>query len=169
MKQPISGHLIGTNLKFGIVASRWNDFIGSKLLEGALDTLHRHGANASEIDIFMVPGSFELPLAAKKLATSGRYDAIICLGVIIRGATPHFDFVASETAKGIAQLSLQTGLPVTFGVITSDTIEQAIERAGSKAGNKGAEAALAAIEMANLLRQMEETLSPPINEAPSQN
>lgn len=155
MSHLFSGNLVGSGLKIGIVASRWNDFMGSKLLEGAKDALIRHGVNAEDIDVAMVPGSFELPLAAQKMANSGRYDAVVCLGVVIRGATPHFDYVAGEAAKGIAQAGLQSGLPVTFGVITSDTIEQAIERAGSKAGNKGVEAALAAIEMANLLRQIE--------------
>ncbi len=154
MSQLFSGNLVGSGLKIGIIASRWNDFMGSKLLEGAKDTLIRHGVNTQDIDVAMVPGSFELPLAAQKMATSGRYDAIICLGVVIRGATPHFDYIVGETTKGIAHAGLQSGIPVTFGVITSDTIEQAIERSGSKAGNKGIEAALAAIEMANLLRQM---------------
>lgn len=156
MSKLFSGNLVGSGLKIGLVASRWNDFIGSKLLEGAKDALIRHGVAAEHIDVAMVPGSFELPLIAQKMAHSGRYQAIVCLGVVIRGATPHFDYVAGEAAKGIAQAALQSGVPVTFGVVTSDTIEQAIERAGSKAGNKGAEAALAAIEMANLLRQMEE-------------
>jgi len=157
MNQLFSGNLIGTGLRIGIVASRWNEFIGAKLLEGARDSLCRHGVNEADIDIAMVPGSFELPLAAQRMANSGRYDAILCLGVVIRGATPHFDYIAGETAKGIAQVGLQSGIPVAFGVITSDTIEQAIERAGSKAGNKGVEAALAAIEMANLLHQIENT------------
>jgi 6,7-dimethyl-8-ribityllumazine synthase len=155
MSQLFSGNLVGTGLKIGIVASRWNDFMGSKLLEGAKDVLTRHGVRAEDIDVAMVPGSFELPLAAKKMAATGRYNAVVCLGVVIRGATPHFEYVAGEAAKGIAQVGLQSGLPVTFGVITSDTLEQAIERAGSKGGNKGVEAALAAIEMANLLRQIE--------------
>ncbi len=150
-----SGNFVGTGLKIGIVCSRWNDFMGSRVLEGAKDALLRHGVEERDIDIAMVPGSFELPLAAQKMAKSQRYDAVICLGVIIRGATPHFDYVASETTKGIANIGLQTEVPIAFGVITSDTIEQAIERAGSKAGNKGAEAALAAIEMANVLRQIE--------------
>jgi len=123
-------------------------------LEGAKDALIRHGVAEEDIDVALVPGSFELPLVAQKMAQSGRYDAVVCLGVVIRGATPHFDYIAGEAAKGIAQASWQSGIPVTFGVITSDTIEQAIERAGSKAGNKGVEAALAAIEMANLLRRL---------------
>jgi len=156
MSHLFSGNLVGSGLKIGIVTSRWNNFMGSKLLEGAQDALIRHDVNAQDIDVAMVPGSFELPLAAQKMATSGRYDAVVCLGVVIRGATPHFDYVAGEAAKGIAQVGLKSGIPVTFGVITSDTLEQAIERAGSKAGNKGVEAALAAIEMANLLRQMDE-------------
>lgn len=151
MSKTFSGNLIGTDLKFGIVTSRWNDFMGGKLLSGAKDTLIRHGVHPDNIDEALVPGSFELPLVAKKMAENGRYDAIICLGVVIRGATPHFDFVAGEAAKGIAQASWQSGIPITFGVITTDTIEQAIERSGSKAGNKGVEAALAAIEMANLM------------------
>ncbi|NOX61275.1 MAG: 6,7-dimethyl-8-ribityllumazine synthase [Chloroflexi bacterium] len=154
MSQLFSGKLVGNGLKIGIVASRWNDFMGSRLLEGAKDALFRHDVREEDVDIALVPGSFELPLVAKKMAESGRYDAIVCLGVVIRGATPHFEYVAAEASKGVAQVSLQTGIPVTFGVITSDTLEQAIERAGSKAGNKGAEAALAAIEMANLLAQL---------------
>lgn len=155
MSKLFSGNLVGTGLKIGLVASRWNDFMGSKLLEGAKDTLIRHGVAGENIDVALVPGSFELPLAAQKMARSGRYDAVVCLGVIIRGATPHNEYIAAEAAKGIAQASWQNGIPVTFGVLTCDTLEQAIERAGSKAGNKGAEAALAAIEMANLLRQLE--------------
>ncbi len=156
MSKLFSGKLIGSDLKIGIVSSRWNDFMGSKILEGAKDALTRHGVSEENIDVAMVPGSFELPLAAQKMANSGRYDAVVCLGVVIRGATPHFEYVAGETTKGIAQAGLQSGIPVTFGVVTSDTLEQAIERAGSKAGNKGVEAALAAIEMANLLRQLDE-------------
>jgi 6,7-dimethyl-8-ribityllumazine synthase len=152
MGKVFAGNLVGTGLRFGIVSSRWNEFMGSKLLDGARDALMRHGVQEDEIDVALVPGSFELPLAAKKMAQSGRYDAVICIGVVIRGATPHFDYVAGEAAKGIAQATLQSEVPVTFGVITSDTIEQAIERSGSKAGNKGAEAAMAAIEMANLMR-----------------
>ena len=152
MGKVFAGNLVGTGLRFGIVSSRWNEFMGSKLLDGARDALMRHGVQEDEIDVALVPGSFELPLAAKKMAQRGRYDAVICIGVVIRGATPHFDYVAGEAAKGIAQATLQSEVPVTFGVITSDTIEQAIERSGSKAGNKGAEAAMAAIEMANLMR-----------------
>lgn len=148
------GHLVGTGLKFGIVAARWNDFLGSKLLEGAKDTLVRHGVNANNIDVAMVPGSFEIPLAAQKMAASGRYDGVICLGVLIRGATTHYDLIAGEATKGIGSISLQTGVPVGFGVITCESIEQAIERCGSKAGNKGSEAAAATLEMVNLLKSM---------------
>jgi len=155
MGKRFSGMMVGTGFKIGLVASRWNDFMGSKLVEGAKDALIRHGVADADIDIALVPGSFELPLAAKKMAQSGRYDAVVCIGVIIRGATPHNEYIAAEASKGIAQAAWQTDIPVTFGVITCDTLEQAIERAGSKAGNKGAEAALAAIEMVSLLRQME--------------
>ena len=155
MSKIFSGKLVGTGLRVGIVSSRWNEFMGGKLLEGAKDTLIRHDVPEENIDVALVPGGFELPLAAKKMVENGRYDAVICLGVVIRGATPHFDYIAGEAAKGIAQVGLQSGVPVTFGVITSDTVEQAIERAGSKVGNKGVEAALAAIEMANLLRELE--------------
>jgi 6,7-dimethyl-8-ribityllumazine synthase len=155
MSKQYSGNLVGTGLKIAIVASRWNDFMSSRLLEGARDALVRHGVVEEDVDVALVPGSFELPLAAQRVARSGRYDAVVCLGVVIRGATPHFDYVAGEAAKGIAQVALQSGVPVTFGVVTADTLEQAIERAGSKAGNKGVEAAMAAIEMANLLRQIE--------------
>lgn len=155
MSNVYEGKLVGTGLKFGIVISRWNDFMGGKLLDGAKDALIRHDVKENDIDIAYVPGSFEIPLAAQKMASNKKYDAIICLGVLIRGATPHFDYIASEASKGIAQASLQSGVPVTFGVITTETIEQAIERSGSKAGNKGVEAAMAAIEMANLLKQMD--------------
>ncbi len=154
MIKEYTGNLVGQELRMGIVVSRWNDFMTGKLLEGALDSLTRHGILEDRIEIARVPGSFELPLAAKMMVQSGKYDAVICLGVIIRGVTPHFDFVAAETTKGIAQLGLESNIPLTFGIITSDTIEQAIERAGSKGGNKGTEAALAAIEMANLLKQI---------------
>ncbi len=154
MAKEFIGNLIGEDLRIGIVASRWNDFMTGKLVEGALDSLMRHRVNKDNIDIAKVPGSFELPLAARTMVETNRYDAVICLGVVIRGATPHFDFVAAETTKGIAQVGLQSGVPVTFGIITSDTIEQAIERSGSKAGNKGAEAAMAAMEMANLIKQI---------------
>jgi 6,7-dimethyl-8-ribityllumazine synthase len=150
------GDLIGTGLKIGIIVSRFNSFITTKLLDGALDALKRHGVSLDDVDIFWTPGSFEIPATAKRLAESNRYDAIICIGAVIRGATPHFDFVANESAKGISQVSFNTGIPVIYGVITTDTIEQAIERAGTKAGNKGAEAAVAAIEMANLYKQIDE-------------
>ncbi len=148
------GNLIGTGLKIGIVVSRFNEFITSKLLSGALDTLKRHGVSEDDIEISWVPGAFEIPLIAKQMAQSGKYDAIVSLGAVIRGATPHFDYVASEMSKGIAQTSLQTSVPITFGVLTTDNIEQAIERAGTKAGNKGSEAAITAIEMANLIKTM---------------
>ena len=152
------GKLIAEGLRFAIVVSRFNDFIGERLLGGALDALMRSGAREQDVEVFKVPGAFEIPLVAKKLARSGRYNAVICLGAVIRGATPHFDYVANEVSKGIATVSLETGVPVTFGVLTTDNLEQAIERAGSKAGNKGWDAAVAAIEMANLLRQIEGTL-----------
>jgi len=150
----IEGELIAKNLKFAVLVSRFNDFITSRLLAGAKDTLLRHGAEEDDITLVYVPGSFEIPLVAKKLAESGEYAAVICVGAVIRGATPHFDYVASEVAKGVAQVALTTGVPTVFGVITSDTIEQAVERAGSKAGNKGSEAALAAIELANVVSQL---------------
>lgn len=150
------GNLVATGLRFGIVVSRWNAFITERLLDGALDTLVRHGADGDAIDIARVPGTFEVPLVAQRLARSGRYDAVICLGCLIRGSTPHFDYIASECSKGIGQAMLQSGVPVAFGVLTTESIEQAIERAGTKAGNKGAEAAGAAVEMANLLRALPE-------------
>ena len=146
------GKLDATGLRFGIIVSRFNSFIGERLLEGALDGLVRHGGDERNIDVARVPGAFEIPLAAKKLAESGRYDALICLGAVIRGSTPHFDYVAAEVSKGVASVSLETGVPVAFGVLTTDSIEQAIERAGTKAGNKGFEAAVTAIETANLLK-----------------
>ncbi len=148
------GQLLAEDLRFAIIVSRFNDFICARLLEGAMDTLNRHGASGDNITLVRVPGAFEIPPAAKKLALSGRYDAVICLGAVIRGATPHFDYVASEVSKGIANVALDSNMPVTFGVLTTDTLEQAIERAGSKSGNKGAEAAIAAIEMANLFKQL---------------
>lgn len=148
------GQLRSEGLSFGIVVSRFNDFICERLLGGALDALKRTGASEERIEVFRVPGAYEIPLAAKKLACSGRFDAVICLGAVIRGATPHFNYVANEVAKGIATVSLESCVPVTFGVLTTDTLEQAIERAGSKAGNKGFEAAMAAVEMANLLKSM---------------
>lgn len=150
----IEGNLKADGKKFGIVVARFNSFISDKLLEGALDTLQRSGAQASDIDVVRVPGAFEIPLIAKKLAGSQKYDAIICLGVVIRGATPHFDVVVNEVSKGSAQVGLETGVPVLFGVLTTETIEQAIERSGTKAGNKGADVAVAAIEMANLISNL---------------
>ncbi len=148
------GKLLAKDLKFGIVISRFNDFIGERLLGGALDALKRSGADEENVDVFKVPGAFEIPLIAKRVAETGRYDAVICLGAVIRGATPHFDYVAAEVSKGIANVGIDLGVPISFGVLTTDTIEQAIERAGSKAGNKGWDAAVAAIEMANLIKQM---------------
>lgn len=148
------GMLLGQGLKFGVVASRFNEFITTKLLEGAQDALLRHGVSEDDIDIAWVPGAFEIPLVAKKLAETKRYDAVICLGAVIRGATPHFEYIAAEVTKGIALTALETGLPVSYGIITTDTLEQAIERAGTKAGNKGFDAAVTAIEMANLLKNI---------------
>jgi len=152
MPKIVEGEIIAKGLRFGIVASRFNDFICGKLIEGAIDALKRSGANEKDISIVRVPGAFEIPLAAKKLAKSGNFDAIICLGAVIRGATPHFEYVSSEVSKGIALVTLETEMPVAFGIITSDTIEQAIERAGTKSGNKGWDAAISAIEMANLFK-----------------
>ena len=149
------GMLLGEGLKFGIVVARFNDFITNKLLEGAQDALLRHGVNEDDIEVTWVPGAFEIPLVAQKLANTKRYDAVICLGAVIRGGTPHFEYVASEVTKGIAQVGLSTGLPIIYGVITADTLEQAIERAGTKQGNEGSKAALTAIEMANLLNSIE--------------
>lgn len=151
----IEGMLSGRDRRFGIVISRFNEFIGGKLLDGALDALRRHEVAPSNITTAWCPGAFEIPLVTRKLAQTGRFDALICLGAVIRGSTPHFDYVASEVAKGIAHVSLDTGVPVAFGVLTTDTIEQAIERAGTKAGNKGFEAAMTAIEMADLLGQID--------------
>ena len=154
MAKVYQGSLIGTGLKIGIVVSRFNEFITSKLLGGALDALERHDVKDEDIEIAWVPGAFEIPMTASKMAESGNYDAVICLGAVIRGATAHFDYVAAETSKGIANVGLKTGLPVIFGVITTDTIEQAIERAGTRVGNRGSEAAEAAIETANLYKSM---------------
>ncbi len=148
------GQLKADGKKFGIVVGRFNEFIGSKLLSGALDALKRHGASEDDIEITWVPGAFEMPLAAKKLAKSSKYDSVICLGAVIRGSTPHFDYVSNEVTKGIAQVSLDTEIPVIFGVLTTDTIEQAIERAGTKSGNKGYDAAVTAIEMTDLIGQI---------------
>ncbi|TVP91712.1 6,7-dimethyl-8-ribityllumazine synthase [Alkalibacterium sp.] len=150
----IEGNLVATDLKFGIVVGRFNDFIGSRLLDGAVDALKRHGANDADITTAWVPGAFEIPLVAKKMAASGKYDAVITLGAVIRGATSHYDIVCSEAAKGVTSAADSTGVPVMFGVLTVDTIEQAIERAGTKAGNKGAEVAVGAVEMANLVKQL---------------
>jgi 6,7-dimethyl-8-ribityllumazine synthase len=148
------GNLIATGLKFGVVIGRFNEFISSKLLGGVVDGLVRHGADEANIEITWVPGAFEIPLAAQKMANSKKFDAIICIGAVIRGSTPHFDYVSSEMSKGIAKVSLDAGLPIAFGVLTTDTIEQAIERSGTKAGNKGYEAAVTAIEMANLMKNL---------------
>ncbi|MFH1626385.1 MAG: 6,7-dimethyl-8-ribityllumazine synthase [Pseudomonadota bacterium] len=154
MSKIVEGKLDARGLKFGIIVSRFNDFIGERLLNGALDALRRAGADESDIDVVKVPGSFEIPLAAKKLANSQKYNSIICLGAIIRGATPHFEYISAEVIKGIASVSLECETPVSLGVITTDNIEQAIERAGSKSGNKGWDAAISAIEMASLLREL---------------
>jgi 6,7-dimethyl-8-ribityllumazine synthase len=153
MPKIYEGHLVSQNLRYGIVVGRFNEFITSKLLSGALDGLKRHGVQEDEIEIAWVPGAFEIPLIAQKLAESGKYDAVITLGTVIRGSTPHFDYVCNEVAKGVSAISLRTGVPTIFGVLTTDSIEQAIERAGTKAGNKGWEAAATAIEMANLTKQ----------------
>jgi len=155
MNRTFEGNLVGTGLKVGIVVGRFNEFITSKLLGGALDALKRHGVEEGSVDVAWVPGAFEIPLIAQKLAKSGKYDAVITLGTVIRGSTPHFDYVCNEAAKGVSSTALNTGIPVIFGVLTTDTIEQAIERAGTKAGNKGWEAAAAAIEMANLVKDIE--------------
>ncbi|MCH8241903.1 MAG: 6,7-dimethyl-8-ribityllumazine synthase [Planctomycetes bacterium] len=154
MPRELHGRLTIDGQRFAIVVSRFNDFITTKLLSGALDVLLRHGCKDEDVTVAYVPGSFELPFMAKKLAESGSYDAVICLGCIIRGHTPHFEYVASEAAKGIAHVGLATGVPTTFGVITADTLEQAVERAGAKAGNKGADAAMSAVEMVNLVAQL---------------
>jgi 6,7-dimethyl-8-ribityllumazine synthase len=154
MPKIIEGRLDAKGLKVGILVSRFNSFISDRLVDGAVDALLRHGADQDNLVVVRVPGAFEIPPAARKMATSGRYDALICLGAVIRGATPHFDYVSAEVSKGIAAVSMEAGIPVTFGVLTTDTLEQAIERAGSKAGNKGFDAAMAAIEMANLYQGM---------------
>jgi 6,7-dimethyl-8-ribityllumazine synthase len=154
MNGQFEGSLLGKGLKFGLVVSRFNEFITEKLLEGARDALERHGVSKNDIDVAWTPGSFEIPLVAKKLAQSKRYDAIICLGAVIRGGTPHFDYVAAEVSKGVAKVGLESGLPVIYGVITADTLEQAIERAGSKMGNRGFAAAEHALEMANLIKNI---------------
>jgi 6,7-dimethyl-8-ribityllumazine synthase len=154
MAKTLEGKLIAKGLKFGMVLSRFNNFIAERLLEGALDALKRSGAEEDDCVVARVPGAFEIPLAAKKMVKSGRYDAIICLGCVIRGATPHFEYIATEVTKGIAHLSLESEIPISFGVLITDTIEQAIERAGTKVGNKGFDAAMSAIEMANLMKEI---------------
>jgi len=152
MGKRFEGILLGKGLKFGLVVSRFNEFFTQKLLEGAQDALLRHGVNEEDIEVAWTPGSFEIPLVAQKLAQSKRYDAVICLAAVIRGGTPHWEYIAAEVTKGIARVGLETGLPVTYGVLTTDTLEQAIERSGTKAGNKGFDAAMSAIEMANLIK-----------------
>lgn len=154
MAEVYEGKLTAKDRSFGIVVSRFNEFISAKLLDGALDCLRRHECDEGKIDIVWVPGAFEIPIAAKRLAQGGKYDAVICLGAVIRGSTPHFDYIASEVSKGVARVGLEVGLPISFGVLTTDTIEQAIERAGTKAGNKGWDAALGAIEMADLFTKI---------------
>lgn len=156
MNKVYEGKLIARGFKFGIVVGRFNEFITNKLLGGALDALKRHGADEENIEVAWVPGAFEIPLVAQTMAKTGRYDAVICLGAVIRGGTPHFDYVCAEVSKGVAKVSLDSGLPTIFGIITADSIEQAIERAGTKAGNKGWDAAVTAIEMSNLLKGMKE-------------
>ncbi|HUT63823.1 MAG TPA: 6,7-dimethyl-8-ribityllumazine synthase [Anaerolineae bacterium] len=156
MAKIVQGELTAQNKRFSIVVSRYNELIGSKLLDGALDCLRRHDVDENSIDIFWVPGAFEIPLVAKKIAQLGRYDAVICIGAIIRGDTPHFDFVAAETVKGIALGSMETGIPIIFGIITADNVDQAVQRAGTTAGNRGFDAALAAIEMSNLMDKIGE-------------
>jgi 6,7-dimethyl-8-ribityllumazine synthase len=156
MPKVVEGKLSAEGFRFGIIVSRFNDFICSRLMEGATDALIRHGSDEEKIDIIKVPGAFEMPLAAKKLAQTGSYDAVICLGAVIRGATPHFDYVAAEVSKGIASVALESDIPVTFGVLTTENLEQAIERAGSKSGNKGYDAAMAAIEMVNLFKELQD-------------
>ncbi len=154
MPKILEGKISAEGLRFAVIVSRFNDFISSKLAEGAMDALKRHGGNEDQVSLVKVPGSFEIPIVAKRLAETGEYDGIICLGAVIRGATPHFDYVAAEVSKGIAAVALETKIPVTFGVLTTDSLEQAIERAGSKSGNKGWDAAMAAMEMANLFKKM---------------
>jgi 6,7-dimethyl-8-ribityllumazine synthase len=153
--QVYEGFLKGEGLRFGLVVSRFNEFIGTRLLAGARDCLTRHGVAESDVDVAWVPGAMEIPLIAQRLAASKKYDAVICLGAVIRGSTPHFDYVAGEVAKGVARVQLDTGIPVIFGVLTTESIEQAVERAGTKSGNKGWDAAASAVEMANLVRRLE--------------
>jgi len=159
MSKPIEGMLVGKGLKFGLVVARFNDFITKKLVEGAEDALIRHGVKAEDIDVAWVPGSFEIPLVASKLAKSKRYAAVICLGAVIRGGTPHFEYISAEVTKGIAMVGLETGLPVIYGMVTAETLEQAIERAGTKEGNQGFKAASSAIEMANLMKNIGQSKS----------
>ena len=154
MNKKYEGTLVGAGLKFGLVVSRFNEFITGKLLEGAQDALTRHGVKTADIDVAWTPGAFEIPMVAKKMAEKGKYSAVICLGAVVRGGTPHFDYIASEVTKGVAQVGLETGVPVIYGVITADTLEQAIERAGTKMGNAGFNAATSAIEMANLMQSL---------------
>jgi len=155
MPEILEGKISAEGFRFAIIVSRFNDFISSKLMEGAMDALKRHGADEKQVSLIKVPGAFEIPLTAKKLAEGGKYNAIICLGAVIRGSTPHFDYVAAEVSKGIAHVALESKIPVTFGVLTTDNLEQAIERAGSKSGNKGWDAAVSAMEMANLFNALE--------------
>ena len=155
MPNTIEGQLIGTGLRFGVVVSRFNSFITARLLDGALDALSRHGADLDAVDVVWVPGTFEIPVVAQRLASSGRYHAVVCLGCLIRGGTPHFDYLAAEVTKGVAQAGLSSGVPTVFGVLTTDTVEQAVERAGTKSGNKGFDAGVTAIEMADVMRQLE--------------
>jgi 6,7-dimethyl-8-ribityllumazine synthase len=161
MPKVLEGKITAEGFRFALLVSRFNDFISSKLAEGAMDALNRHGAEESDITLVKVPGAFEIPFAAKKLANSNSYDAVICLGAVIRGATPHFDYVAAEMSKGIAQVGLEANIPVTFGVLTTEDLEQAIERAGSKAGNKGWDAAMAAMEMVNLVKEIDQVKTSP--------
>lgn len=154
MANIIEGFITAKDMKVGIVVARFNEFITSKLLGGALDALHRHECNDDDIDVAWVPGAFEIPVVAKKMAESGKYDAVIALGAVIRGSTTHYDYVCNEVSKGVAQVGMQTGVPTIFGVVTTENIEQAVERAGTKAGNKGTDAAMAAMEMANLLKKI---------------
>jgi 6,7-dimethyl-8-ribityllumazine synthase len=154
MPEPLQGHLDAGGLRFAVIASRFNAFMADRLVEGALDCLHRHGADPESIRVVRVPGTWEIPLAAKRLADGERVDALVCVGTLIRGATPHFEYLAAEVTKGLAQISLESGVPIGYGLVTADTLEQAVERSGSKAGNKGWDAAAAAIELADLLRKL---------------
>jgi 6,7-dimethyl-8-ribityllumazine synthase len=154
MSKQYEGMLLGKGLKFGLVVSRFNEFFSRKLLDGAMDALLRHGVNDEDIEVAWTPGSFEIPLIAQKMAQTKKYDAVICLGAVIRGSTPHFDYISAEVTKGIANVNLSTGVPIIYGVITTDTLEQAVERSGSKVGNKGKDAAVSAIEMANLVKSI---------------